>query len=378
MRLTSLQPVCEAAGPFASAYVDVSRADSDSAHHRAELLWREAEEGLLEEGAPPQVVERVGERMVMPIDYGGQFGRGVVAAGDRVLLDEPLPGGLVRGHAAFGPVPHLMPLVEARATDVPYVLVKADHAGADIFCVTDAVRASDKVESGAGHDVLHKVPGGGWSHRRYQNRAADSWDRNAARVAADLDSIAAQHNWAMVFLAGEPYSVSAIRDHSSGRAARLLVDLEHGSRAAGSSDHALGEEIADALERYRQAVSRRTVEEFATRVGKDQAVANGQPRVVDALRGGAVETLLLAEGATSTRRIAAGPDPLHLGIRHQDVTTLGVDEVFEDRADEVMLRALIAQDGEIQLFEDEPEQLRDGVGALLRFDHRAQRVEEVS
>jgi hypothetical protein len=49
---------------------------------------------------------------------------------------------------------------------------------------------------------------------------------------------------------------------------------------------------------------------------------------------------------------------------------MGAERIEEDRADEVMLRALIAMDGGLVLVDDPAEDLKDGVGALLRFDSR--------
>jgi hypothetical protein len=285
------------------------------------------------------------------------------------LLDELLPAA-GDGLATVGQLPNLMPWVRGREQQVPYVLVRADHAGADIVCVDRSGHDVEELTSTGGHDELHKVPGGGWSQRRYQSRVEDSWERNAAQVAADLDSVVVRHAPAMVFVVGEDHSRSAIRSHASGRVAERLVDLDHGSRSAADSDQQMDRDIAEALDRYREDLVRGRLEAFEEALGRDRAVANGFAAVVDALRAGAVETVLLADDPTSTWTLFFGRDPVAIGRTPEEVSAFGESDIHEDRADEVILRAVASLDAEIVLLDDRPDELKDGIGALLRFDTR--------
>src|SRR5665647_3043140 len=94
-----------------------------------------------------------------------------------------------REEAFHDGVPALMPAAQAEEDAVRYLLVEVDRSGADLtWSGTDTPAPepdADHVEGG--HDVLHKVRAGGWSHRRMQSRAEDSWERNAEAVAAELD-----------------------------------------------------------------------------------------------------------------------------------------------------------------------------------------------
>lgn len=96
---------------------------------------------------------------------------------------------------------------ELRASGAPPELVAAveerDHTGAEITVVNAGGRDTVHEVEG-GHDELHKVRGGGLSHRRLQSRVEDSWERNAAAVAEDLDRVVAAHHPAMVVLGGDP------------------------------------------------------------------------------------------------------------------------------------------------------------------------------
>jgi hypothetical protein len=370
MKTTWLQSVYAAPAPYTSVSLDVSRTDSD-ADHQIDLRWRAVREGLESEGAAPDVLASLEERLTAPTGYGGQLSRILVADADgSVVLDELHPFAGRRDHGHQGPVPHLMPAMRARHDETPYVLVKADHAGADIVVVEGAGLTPEQLVSEGGHDVLHKVPSGGWSQRRYQSRVEDSWERNAEQVARDLDRVVARHAPEVVFVLGEAYSRSAIRYGATGRTAERLVELEHGSRAEGASEEALYDEVSRRLREHRRGAARRRLAELAERVGRDEAVASGFAAVVSALREGSVEAVLLHDDPTSTWRLHAGEQPLQLGRSEQDVRALGAEQIGEERADEVILRAVVALDAELVLVDDERGELRDGISALLRFDIR--------
>src|SRR5699024_10020790 len=123
---------------------------------------------------------------------GGPVTRLAVARDGAVVLDVALPGRPARDEMTYGPAPLLAPIVRAARTPSPYVLIDIDRAGADIDVVDALGREVAGRQVEGSQDVLHKVPGGGWSHRRIQSRAQDSWDRNAAEVAAEVDRIVAE------------------------------------------------------------------------------------------------------------------------------------------------------------------------------------------
>lgn len=217
-----LHDVVSASGPFASVHLDVSRTEAGSAHE-IEVRWATAADELRASGAPPELVAAVEERVLRPTGLAGEQGRSVVAGAHGVLLDRVFPSRPLRDAAAYGQLPHLMPLVRAAAQGVPYVLVDVSRTGAEIT-VVDAV-GRDKVHEVEGcHDELHKVRGGGLSHRCLQSRVEDSWERNAAAVADDLDRVVAAHHPSLVVLAGDPQSGGLLRAQVSERVGALLVD----------------------------------------------------------------------------------------------------------------------------------------------------------
>jgi hypothetical protein len=369
MILTPLQAVYTGAEQYASAYLNVSRTHAQSSHE-LEVRWRDLAAELEHQGLPAPARELVAERVLSPTGMGGELGRAVVVADSEIVLDQIQPGPTSGDYAAVGRLPHLMPLLRARADQTSYLLVTVDHAGADIVYVDRVAEPSDRLTSEGGHDVLHKVPGGGWSQRRYQSRVEDSWERNATQVANDLDAAVAKDAPEVVFLAGERSARSYVHQHASGRVAPLLVDLATGGRAEGTSEEAVHEEIAVKLAHHRANQVEQVTDELSTRLGADKAATQGFQGVVEALRAGSVETALLADRPESTLRLVAGPDALQLGRTPDDLAALGATDLFDDRADEVMLRALVAQDAELVLVDPPAVQLRDGIGALLRYDSR--------
>lgn len=370
MHLDWLQPAVSTAGPVATAHLDATRGGA-TAQPQVELRWDAVRTQLLDAGAPDAVVESIAGRAVSPTGAGGEHGRSFVASSDGVLVDRVLPRRPLRDSGHYGVVPHLMPLVRGLSEVTPYVLVQVDHRGADVAVVDALGSHVEEHEVEGGHDELHRFGGGGWAHRRFQMRVLDSWERNAEAVAGDLDEVVARHSPELVLLTGDPQSRSFVHRHASGRVVERLVDLETGGRAEGVSAEALVDAIEAVTTRHRQSVMGEVVARFEQERGRNAAAADGLAATVDALRMGSVQTLLLQDDPSSTVLLWAGPDPLQLGTTEEEVRALGAQDAVQDRADAVLLRALVAQAGDVELVAG-ADVLRGGVGALLRFDVRPQ------
>ena len=244
MRLDWATELTGRTGPFATVAVDVSR-NEENAAHELELRWEAHARRLAELGAPDDVVKSLGDVVVAPPGRGGPTGRLAVATSEGVVLDLVLPEPPARESTLWGPVPNLLPAARARRGNLTYVLAEVDSAGAEISVVTPWGTMSRDVTGE--HDVLHKVPGGGWSHRRYQMRVEDSIARNAGEVARALAEIVREARPDLVLLAGEEKSISEVLDGAPGEVTDRAVRLRHGSRAARSGETARDEEIAAAV-----------------------------------------------------------------------------------------------------------------------------------
>jgi peptide subunit release factor 1 (eRF1) len=262
-----------------------------------------------------------------------------------------------------------MPVVRAAADQLPYVLVEIDHLGAEVSVVGPEPNDEASLDIEGGHDVLHKFHGGGWSHRRFQMRVDDSWERNAETVAARLERLVEHFGPHTVLVTGDPHARGYLRRHAGARTEPLLRDIGGDARAAGASPEALAEHVDSALYEQRLIENGDLLAQFEQRRSKGLA-ANGLAEVVYALRQGAVETLLLQDDPRSTLRLWAGAEPTQIGMQQSDVTELGSQIAVEDRADDVLVRALIAQAGDVELV-NAAEVLTDGIGAMLRFEVHA-------
>ncbi|MGF9753896.1 Vms1/Ankzf1 family peptidyl-tRNA hydrolase [Microvirga sp. 0TCS3.31] len=363
--LTALRPAADLFGDVVTAYVDVGRASETGAQAvetRINNLARDLESAGIDETTVSALTERLGR----PTGHGGDASRVVVARDGKVVTDLVVGDGVADHHHA-GQVAHLLRLGRALADAVSYVLVRVDHVGADIT-VSDTLGLDEReIVSEGDHDVLHKVPGGGWSHRRFQSRAEDSWDRNADTVAKDLDGLVREVQPDVVLLTGDPRGIARIRESVAGHVTERLEVLDHGSRAEGASDDRLDEEVAAAVRRCRAA----RIDEVLDRLGPvDAPKAVGVAETLEALRRGEVETLVLLEGALEDRQAYAGPDPLLLATDPGDLTALGVDDPAPDRLEELMFRAALAQDAGLLPLHAPVGALPDGVGAVLRFSTR--------
>jgi len=367
MQLSSFQSLAHAAAPVLSAHIDVTRTSANAANE-VELRWKSLREQFVQNGAPDAVVDDIEERVLAPTHAPGNQGRTVFANHDGVLLDRVFPLRPMRDIAHVGIAAHLLPMLRAQSLAVPYLLVRLDRAGADITVVDSSGAQVSERQVEGGHDVLHKVPGGGWSQRRYQSRVEDSWERNAATVAVDLDKVVSRHSPSVVLLAGDVRAAAELHQHASKRTRELLVDLETGGRELGISEEALNTAVENALAAKRQQVMGEVLARFEQEAGRHGAAADGLTAVVEALRGGQADTLLLQDDYSSTATLWGSDDPLVLGTTADEVRALGGTNPTEDRADALLLRALIAQDGRFELVE--VDKVSDGVGALLRFSAR--------
>jgi hypothetical protein len=371
-----LAPLKGATAPFASVAVDATRVDragGDDAVQR----WEQQARHLRDLGAPDDVIASLGEAVTAPTGAGGEHTKVAVAANGQVALDLVLPGRPVRDESLHGPVPHLMPVARSLSRAVPYAVVRVDRAGADIEVVGPRGEVEAEQEVQGGHDVLHKVPGGGWSQRRYQERVEDSTARNAGQVARHLDGLVRRQRPELVLVMGEEQAVAELREQAGTELSDRLVVLDSGGRAAGTSQEAEQEAVASALAAHDQRRRAGLLDEFAEQRNRQQRAVESLEDVVDALRRGQVERLLLQDDPTSTLRLWVGEEPLQLGLTEQASRDAGARAPAEVRADAALLWALLGSDGDLTLVEAGEVELIGGIGALLRWSDPATSHEHV-
>lgn len=369
MKLNWLSPSTRGDGPVVSVALDASRLD-ESGEHQVELRWQAQQQHLLEAGAPEAMVQTAGETVLAPTGHGGSIGKLVVAGADGVLLDLVLPHPPARDESTYGPAPYLMPAVRSVSRAADYVLARVDRKGADIDVVGMLGDSTDEQVDGD-HDVLHKVPGGGWSQRRYQARVEDSEQRNAAEVARQLDTLVAQHKPSLVLISGDPQAVAAVLEHAGSDLRTRIVQLDTGGRAEGTSAEAEQAAIEKVVFDYRTSVRQDLLELFNGALAREQEAVDGLDAVIEVLRRGQVDELLLHDDPSAAHTLWVGSNPLLFARTAAGAREAGAQDAREERADAVLLGALLATDAGITLLNPPDIELTDGIGALLRWSDRA-------
>ena len=312
MRLELLTALTEETGPFLTVSSDVSRVDVAGARE-VELRWEAAARELTAAGAPPEVVGQVGELVTARTGRSGRVGRLVVATRDRVVLDLVLPEPPPRDHARWGQLPCLLPVFRSLSSTTRYAVARVDRSGADVE-VVGLLGQTTQAETVTGtDDVVHKVPGGGWAQRRYQARVEDSWQHNASAVARELDGIVRRDRPQLVLLEGDEQAMTLLQEHAGHELASRLVRLRTGGRADGTSPEAEQEAITAAVVQHVRQQRQPLVERFAGALARQQEGVDGRAAVVDALRRGQVEELLLHDDPGSEATLWAGEAPLQIG-----------------------------------------------------------------
>lgn len=363
-------------GPFSTVSLNASRASNDDAGV-VELRFRDLADGLRRRGAPEADIDALTRTIREPHGGGGEITRLAAARNGETVADLVLPGAPARDECTFGPAVHLLPAIRASRRPTPYVVIDVDRAGADIQVVTappvpgiDSDSGGTEIVEGS-QDVLHKVRKGGRSHRRMQARAEDSWDRNAAEIAAELGRITRDVAPVMVLISGDPYEVGAVTRALDGATAAITERIESGGRAAGIAEQPKDTAIDDALMARERTDRAALLDRFASAKTRQEGAVQGVGPVVDALRRGQVSDLLLHDDPTSTLTLWSGPEPLQIGMDTADLAAMGADDPMRMRADAVLTRAALAIDGDIRLLDESDPPLTDGVGALLRWSDRS-------
>lgn len=354
MNTTALRQLTTVDGPFASVCVDDSH-DTADAEKQRELRWQAARAELAEAGAPETTLTALDAAATgrePPVGEGGMF---LVAAGDRVLVDEELPAPPPQPITRVSRAPFLLPLASQAARGPRRLIVSVDSVGATLTAQDAHGRELDTGEVHGQDHPVHKVRGAGPSHRNVQSSAEETVRHNLKDVADEVTKVAARLGAGIVVLSGEV------------QARRGLLDLlpEHvRERTEEVNGDATAEDISEAVARHQLARLDETADRFRVEAGRTEGLAvQGIEAVSTALREGNAETLLVTEPGDAT--VACGPEPDTVAATAGELKAYGVDDPVRVRADEALPFAGIAT-GAALVRSDERLDLADGFGAILR------------
>jgi len=371
MKLDWIRPLLGRKAPFTTVSIDVTR-EGGRADREVEERWRSLHRTLQEAGTPDALLNELDEALGRPVRRPGARGRVVVATDNEgILVDRLVRVAPVTSTATRGPVPELLLASLYGDENVDHVVVLVDRTGADI--VRQGWGAADvawhaTVEGG--HDEIENVRAGGTSEGRIENRAADSWERNAEEVAAAIDGLVARDAPEAIVISGDKRAVSLVESALGQRARALTVAVPGGSRNPGAKEDYFQQQVEEALETCRANRRDRVVEKFEEHHGKGGRAVSSLADVVDVLRKGQVEELIVSEDVAQqtvvTGSVWVGDDPFEIAVTRGELEDLGIENLRELPASVALLRSAIAQDAGLTFAPAERAPL-EGVGALLRW-----------
>jgi hypothetical protein len=377
MELGFLKPLFDRPGPWASVYIDTTRATED-AQRLQKLRERSVASQLIDAGADAYTIRALMDRLTHEPVSGAPPGRALFAAGAEVVLDIPLSVTPTSIEATWSVLPHVAPLAGLRGDEPSCLVAYIDRTGADLE-LRDAHRRetvgqANGKERGRGH---RSVPTGEW---HFRNKVENNWNETADTIAGELARQWPGSGAQLLVLTGDSRERRAVYNRLPERIRAVTVEAENGSRSPGASKSVLDRQIAQACEEYTRDRLQSALERFRIgrgRPGEHRAAsvdtgrgeaAEGVPAVVDAARSHQVATLLLAQDASDAGRdVWIGPGVDEVAVQRGQAQAMGVAKPVQARADDALLRSAAAADAEVLLVPEGMQGPAGGLGAVLRW-----------
>jgi hypothetical protein len=251
---------------------------------------------------------------------------------------------------------------------VPFVLALADRTGADLFGFRHGPEDHPDVQREVKGDdfPIRKVKPGGWSQRRYQDRAENTWEENAEDVAQAIARLSVRVEARLVLLAGDVRAVALIQE-SWPAEFDVRVEVISGERQHDQSGRIVPDEAQAVIDRFVDADTRAFVDRFREERGQHDLAADGAAATIGALAAAQVAVLLLHDDAERDETSAwIGPEPIQVASWREDIEALGIEPAVEARRTDALIRAAIGGSAGVR-FVSADAGLTDGVGALLRW-----------
>ncbi len=287
--LADLQPLIDADGPFLTVLLPAPSQHADAAD-RFSVRCKNALKDVSSDWPTDDLEAFEQELAALPHD-----------AGESVIVFHAVGGpthvefvdDAVEPRLFEGPLPRLAPVIEARQRTVAHVVVEADKAGASINAFDGGrVLDSEIVEGDTEH--IHRGHPGGWSQRRFQQRAENTWDENADDVADAADEVARRIDARLVAVAGPARARSMVVESL----AKLVRNDEYSIE---SIEHGDVDGIADAVTRLTADIAASDAVAAIQRAKESTATADDYDGdVLAALEAGRVDTLVVHDDADST------------------------------------------------------------------------------
>ena len=345
--------------PVATVVVQAPAAAEDM-RDRIELRAREVRRTLEDAELPPALVDRV--VAALGDDVGDEW-HGIVA--DAAGLVTATLVDAREEVVEVGTLPRFVPFLRDRFEHRPHVVVRCDRTGAQVAGVQRGEIQRDTEVVGT-DDQVHKVHAGGWSNKRFQNHSEHTWDQNAKEIAEQVVRDAEAIEAELLVVTGDLHAVRLVAEHVPEPWHGLLV-LDDVEPTDAASDAAVFDR-AETLVRDRAARELVDVlERFAEHRGRGELVAEGVEPVLEALRGGAVEVLLLTDDVADTVHLASD-DPRQVATEATMLADIGFADVVPARLTDAAVVAALSGGADVVVAPPHAAHApKGGLGAILRF-----------
>jgi hypothetical protein len=309
VHLERLRPVFEEPGPYLTIHVDVGRASENGAE-RLESRWTSIRHSLERAQVSGVLVAEIDDRIHEITHLPGEVRRTIVAAGERILLDDVQAGHNPHPEVVdIATLPDIAPWIDVEDQAFPFVLAVVDRIGGEVSAYRAATRPPVDEETVTGQTFyVTKVAEGDWAQKQFQQTAENRWHENAELVAEAVRAAAVSSAAKAVLVAGEVRAraevVKAIEslDHGFGP----VLEVESGGRAAGSSDEALWDEVHTHLRELVAAADAEVAARLDEGRGRGEGVATGVDEVLDALVKGQVDRLVVDLEVLADKTVSPG------------------------------------------------------------------------
>lgn len=290
---------------FATIYLPSPSAVEDAEQQYA-IRTKNVHQDLEQAGVDEALLALVDEALSRA-DHSDATGRFLVVNNERVVLDRDLVRPVDRVDITLGPIPSILPMLEISRIDAAHVAVLVDRTGGHIYeraGVADPVNV-DLVEGEELH--VHRSQPGGWSQRRFQIRAENTWEKNAKQTVEEV--LSAHPDVELIIVGGDVRAVGFFMEHVP--SGPKVIEVE-GSRSA---DHDAFLDNADTV--LRTLAAERQVEalnQAQEAIGTSTGAVGEQALTL--ITQGLAERVIIGNDHRSRDRATAGFDltiPAYIG-----------------------------------------------------------------
>ena len=357
-----LRSLLERPGPFISLYLNTEGATGEGAEE-IQLRWRGLRDRAIEHGADEGVLKLLDD--LVPGVQRRANGLAAFIEGNslafRRLLSAPVEDGIF-----VGTLPHLVPLLDWQQDHPRYAVVLCDREGGEIHIVSgQQIEDTETIEGDQA--PIQKVKPGGWSQRRFQQRAENSWEANAKHVADELGKIVSAEDIDFVVISGDVRAIQFLKENVDQVVASLLVELE-GTPEVGIES--IEEELGKVVDTQVAAATERLLQKFQEERGQADLAVEGVTQTLDALRRAQVDVLLIAPGRLSGGAWFSSEDLTQASPSRNGLTDIGIENVAEGDVADVLVRSAFGTGARVAIVPQElPDEQapKEGVGGLLRY-----------